>query len=1438
VKHNQPRRPHQKRTTLPGLVLLIILSLLSLARFTSAARADAGQDGLDPIFGVDTKGFPDWLVVPVTHYQLYSEYELSTLAGHLINFGALDASSCPAGAFLPGGSASECGTALAHPLVLEWQNQFNKSIMAASQETGVPAIIIKNIFIWETQFWPNTVMVNVKEFGLGHITEAGADATLRWNNAYYRQLCRENYSESSCKLSYAFQDPSIRNGLMGVIIQKTNVDCAECQYGLDMKKAGESIPVFANTLLSNANLVNMVVSNLTGKPARDSVSYMDLWKFSLTSYNAGPGCFVTAFSRTFRNYSKLNWANFSSQLDPACQGSIKYVDFISKMDYYHPSDDPDLHKQSTPQGTPNTQGELPTGVPTEVPTNGTPVPTVEGTLTPTDVTPTPTETPTPGEGTPSVTPQDTPTGATLVPSGTPVPTGTPATPTPTPEVTLSVSDQLESPHIPDEMLLKIDPQLRTDVLDTLQTLGVDLVTDSGKIKSLDTLLVQVQPDQLADLLTALQSNPGVVFAEPNYLASFASLPNDPEIINQSNLWNIQVPDAWNALPSMQEVLVAVLDTGVEITHPDLTNSIWQNAGEFGLDASGKDKRSNGIDDDGNGYVDDWQGWNMLVGNNNVTDNNGHGTHLAGIIAAGVNNSIGIAGIAPNARLLPVKVLDDSGYGTYAQVAQGIIYATDMGARIINLGFAGLGSSQMLQDAVDYAVSHGALMVAASGNGGINTTYYPAAYPGVISVGAVDGGLTLAPFSSSNDQVSLVAPGVGILSTWLNGTYQPASGTSMASAHVSGVAALLAGQPGFETSDNLRSALLGGAFDLGQPGRDPYFGYGILHAFDSLGYFGPVLPTPTPWAVPSSTPGGDGGVTTQAVQDVWATAQTSTYTITNSANSIDYSFNDLLASSTGAFGGATNRTWTFNSISNTGLTTISSVTMDFRFYVTGWVDDYFTIQVSTDGTTWTTIMTLRPTPSGASQMLPPSVLTTVTIPVTTLTTQTLVNSAQVRIAGTGTVGAGVDTITIYVDEVRLRISNNIATPTVMPTTTLPAARALTATPLANEPHNNFAANLDTCAACHRGHTSGTLLLGAQTTEEGVCYSCHTSGGTGTNVQPAFTSNTNTATRYFSHAVSNTVNIHYPGETGKGSFGSSLRHVECMDCHQAHNSSRTAASATNAAPAIKQVMYGSTGVDPLWTTAGVPASYSWLTTATKEYQVCFKCHSSYTDLPTYIPDGYGWNGSAYAYIANGLKKLTANTPGVQKPDYRDLAREFNPYQASYHPLAARGRNQAIPAGGFVTGWSVSSMVYCTDCHTNAAAPTNGVGPHGSPRLHLLAGAQDYKTLGTGTGTTAVHTTGELCFKCHQYNTYAANTNASTTTLFRDGTNNLHDLHKFSTCYSCHDTHGSEQEHLINFDTAIVTTISGYDSQNAWVINGNTRSCYLSCHGTSHNPLSYTP
>ncbi|HEY5903594.1 MAG TPA: S8 family serine peptidase, partial [Anaerolineales bacterium] len=855
--------------------------------------------------------------------------------------------------------------------------------------------------------------------------------------------------------------------------------------------------------------------------------------------------------------------------------------------------------------------------------------------------------------------------------------------------------------------------------------------------------------------------------------------------------------------------------------------------------------------DGNGYVDDVQGWNMVAGTANAQDDQGHGTHLAGIIGAAVNNSTGIAGIATNARILPIKALDNTGFGTYAQVAEAVVYATNMGARVINLGFGGAGSSELLQNAINYATDHGVLVVAAAGNSGTGVTYYPAGYSGVIAVGSVDNMLSWSTFSSFGDHISLVAPGVSVYSTIPGGSYGAMTGTSMSAAEVSGIAALLAGQNQFSDPAALRSALLSAAQDLGAPGRDPYFGYGVVHALDSLAYAGPILPTPTPWIVPTSTPGGPGGVTSMASTDMWAVntqlfPPAPTFTHADDAGSIDGAFNDAAASITGPLGASATYRWTFDNLQDTTLTAVVKAQLDVRMYVGGYVDDGYRIEIR-QGSFWQIVARMRP---GTGFSPVPTSMTTLTFDVSSLiNTPALANGAQVRISGDYVGANGVaESVTVYVDEVRLRVMDVIPSPTptalFMPTSTLPA-RAITATPRANEPHNNFvSASTDLCSACHRSHGAQSFELRSAKGEENVCFACHTAGGSGTNVQPAFTAKVNTTTRFFKHNVFNTLNIHTSTESGGSVFGGANRHIECEDCHKPHDSSRLAASGSNAAPLTQQEMYNSAGVDPVWNAAGAPAGFNWVARADREYQVCFKCHSSYTTLPSYQPDGYGWDAGAAApgYIADGLAKLD-NSSGAQVPDSRDLAKEFNSYQVSFHPVAAQGRNQNMPAGSFVPGWSQDSVLYCSSCHENSEAPTNGNGPHGSQLLHLLTGSTDYVTRPDPTtactinpdGCPFVQDPGELCFKCHQYGTYAGASNPVTTTDFRKPGQNLHSLHTMAACYTCHDTHGSEQQHLINFDTSVVTILPGYNSKTAWNWNGSHGTCYVACHGNTHGAIS---
>ena len=254
----------------------------------------------------------------------------------------------------------------------------------------------------------------------------------------------------------------------------------------------------------------------------------------------------------------------------------------------------------------------------------------------------------------------------------------------------------------------------------------------------------------------------------------------------SNAWDLNLvnaPTAWANGYTGQGIIVAVVDTGIDITHPDLNDNIWTNPGEIA---------GNGIDDDNNGFIDDVHGWDFVDRDNAPLDLNGHGTHVAGTIAA-EQNGFGVTGVAYNATLMPVRVLGLDG-GSAVDVAAGIRYAADNGARVINLSLGG-GASSAIADAVQYATQRGALVVMAAGNDGGGQPTAPAnlANKWGLAVGAIDINEKLATFSNRAGASPLnyvVAPGVNIVSTTPNNTYQSYSGTSMATPHVAGVAALL------------------------------------------------------------------------------------------------------------------------------------------------------------------------------------------------------------------------------------------------------------------------------------------------------------------------------------------------------------------------------------------------------------------------------------------------------------------------------------------------------------------------------------------------------------------------------------------------------------------------------------------------------------------------
>jgi hypothetical protein len=292
-------------------------------------------------------------------------------------------------------------------------------------------------------------------------------------------------------------------------------------------------------------------------------------------------------------------------------------------------------------------------------------------------------------------------------------------------------------------------------------------------------------------LALLARDPDVLWAEPNGRVHAAGIvPNDNYYqAQQWSLRKIGLPEAW-VFARGQGGLIAVIDTGVDLDHPDLAAKIWANPGEV---------EGNGIDDDGNGYVDDRYGWDFVNADGLPDDDHGHGSHVAGIAAADTNNGLGVAGVAWHSRVMPIKVLDERGAGWWDDVLEGVVYAADHGASVLNLSLGQEPGNpgnpvpvEAIQEAVDYARSKGCLLAAAAGNNNSQPApvMYPAAATGVVAVAATTEGDS--PWSSSNrgPEVDVAAPGVDIISAGRYGSYYFSNGTSMATAHVSGLAALI------------------------------------------------------------------------------------------------------------------------------------------------------------------------------------------------------------------------------------------------------------------------------------------------------------------------------------------------------------------------------------------------------------------------------------------------------------------------------------------------------------------------------------------------------------------------------------------------------------------------------------------------------------------------
>jgi hypothetical protein len=272
-------------------------------------------------------GPPLWLSSPEWPELLASDEPYTYLAGRLIAHGIVDANDCPAGGLLSNGYASTCGLDKARSEVEIWQNRFDSKIVEAAEETNIPAQLIKNLFAQESQFWPGA-FTEIEEYGLGQLTELGADTVLLWNPSFFSQFCPLILDAGVCQLGYAQLEDEDQSILRGALITDVNAECADCPAGIDLSHADFSVNLFAQSLKANCEQVGQIISNTTDQIPGAVSSYEDLWRFTLVNYHAGPGCLLEAVEEI--SGSKLVWQNVSNELDSICPSVIDYVDTISR----------------------------------------------------------------------------------------------------------------------------------------------------------------------------------------------------------------------------------------------------------------------------------------------------------------------------------------------------------------------------------------------------------------------------------------------------------------------------------------------------------------------------------------------------------------------------------------------------------------------------------------------------------------------------------------------------------------------------------------------------------------------------------------------------------------------------------------------------------------------------------------------------------------------------------------------------------------------------------------------------------------------------------------------------------------------------------------------------------------------------------------------------
>jgi subtilisin family serine protease len=430
--------------------------------------------------------------------------------------------------------------------------------------------------------------------------------------------------------------------------------------------------------------------------------------------------------------------------------------------------------------------------------------------------------------------------------------------------------------IPGEIIVK----LKKDA--TLSRASLAILNEKHKVYALekvfpnaeDTILDNIylllvpKGSNILSIVSEYASCPDVVYVEPNGVARTCGIPNDEQFSNQWSLQNtgqviriqkqlgkitirshtsgtrdadIDAPETWDIETGDPNVVIAILDTGVDYTHPDLAANIWNNTDEI---------PKNGIDDDANGFIDDVMGWDFVYHDNDPKDGLGHGTACAGIAGAVSNNGIGIAGVCWNCTIMPVQVMNKTGSGYWTDIANGITYAADNGADVISMSFGSESVPNILLDAVNYAYSNGVFLCASVGNHDEPIELYPAAYENVTAIAMTDLHDKRSHFltfgSNYGEWVDIAAPGSLIYSTsptyyispYVRPSYDSWSGTSFATPMVAGVAALLLSKDPSLTPDEVKALLCN---NVDPYHSNKYIGTGRLNAYKALAALSSSLP---------------------------------------------------------------------------------------------------------------------------------------------------------------------------------------------------------------------------------------------------------------------------------------------------------------------------------------------------------------------------------------------------------------------------------------------------------------------------------------------------------------------------------------------------------------------------------------------------------------------